>query len=389
MEKQSLEAGVLPLNKEENICALVLGTRLGMQAMLGGGYEHLQRHIDAAEWALKPEVKCLFGDETASVFPGEDAAGETMAEAAEPLLFMRWQKKCDGWLLLPCEEGEHNGEHLKEAVIACAVHEKRPAAYLRWLIENNAFCSTMADCAERLVEGDEEAFPELSAGDGLRFVKDLAPYRKRRQRMLGGAGAVIASAAFLCGVDSIGESMRDEVIRTFLAQILTEEIMPCISDDRQEGLAYAARVCTYLENACGQVKWPEMGESLIARYMASVIPTINEYVHANGTLPLRLCMALSALIMLYAGVRRNDDGKFTLPAEAGDADISDDETALQAFSYMSCDMPPESLAYAALSDHEIWGCDLREIDGIEDAVTADLRDMQLLGARAALQEVTK
>lgn len=389
MEKQSLEAGILPLNKEQNICAIVLGTRLGMQAMLGGGYEHLQRHIEVGEWVLKPEVKCLFGDETALVFPREDAERETMAEAAEPLLFMRWQNGCGGWLLLPCEEGEHNGEHLKEAVIACAVYKKRPATYLRWLIEKNAFCSTMADCAERLVEGDAEAFPELSAGDGLRFVKDLAPYRKRRQRMLGGAGAVIASTAFLCGVDSIGDSMRDDVIRTLLAQTLTEEIMPCITDDRQEGLAYAARVCTYLENACGQVKWPEMGEDLIARFMASVVPTVNEYAAANGMLPPRLCMALSALIMLYAGVRRNDDGKFTLPAEAGDADISDNETALQAFSRMSCDMPPESLAYAALSDHEIWGCDLREIDGIEDTVTADLRDMQLLGARAALQEVTK
>ena len=57
---------------------------------------------------------------------------------------------------------------------------------------------------------------------------------------------------------------------------------------------------------------------------------------------------------------------------------------LAAFSRMSCDMPPESLAYAALSDREVWGCDLREIDGLEERVTNQLRDMQLLGARAAM-----
>ena len=46
---------------------------------------------------------------------------------------------------------------------------------------------------------------------------------------------------------------------------------------------------------------------------------------------------------------------------------------------------PESLAYAALSDRDVWGCDLREIEGLEEAVTGWLRDMQLLGARTALQ----
>lgn len=32
-------------------------------------------------------------------------------------------------------------------------------------------------------------------------------------------------------------------------------------------------------------------------------------------------------------------------------------------------MPCEALAYAALSDCEIWGCDLREIEGLEELAT--------------------
>ena len=45
---------------------------------------------------------------------------------------------------------------------------------------------------------------------------------------------------------------------------------------------------------------------------------------------------------------------------------------LEAFSRLSSDMSPDSLAYAVLSDRALWGEDLREIDGLEDAVIQNL-----------------
>ena len=39
-------------------------------------------------------------------------------------------------------------------------------------------------------------------------------------------------------------------------------------------------------------------------------------------------------------------------------------------------MPPESLSYAALADRELWGCDLREIDGLMARVALDIAAMQ-------------
>ena len=47
-------------------------------------------------------------------------------------------------------------------------------------------------------------------------------------------------------------------------------------------------------------------------------------------------------------------------------------------------MPPESLAYAALSDRAIWEEDLRQIPGLEDTISAQLRDLQLLGLMEAI-----
>ena len=43
-------------------------------------------------------------------------------------------------------------------------------------------------------------------------------------------------------------------------------------------------------------------------------------------------------------------------------------------------------AYAVLSDRDIWEKDLREIDGLTDLITDQIRDLQLLGLRAAMEK---
>lgn len=384
MEENGLTVAALPLRADSSLYALVLGSREGMKGLLGSRYEQLERHIDAMEWAVKPEVGCLIGDAGADVTARKDDPEQpiTLAGQAVRMLHARWQRKLAGWTLLPCANLPQNGPHLLEAMIACAVEWKFPAGFLRWLVEKNRVCSTVTDCALWLIE-TKQPLPVPEVEDAICYVPDLAPYQLRRQRMLGGAGVIVAAAGYLCGIDTVGGAMRDELLRQLLGNALIYEAAPCLPM-REEGLRYAARVCAYLENACGDETWPAMGENLIVRFVACVLPGIAAYEKRNGTLPVCLCFALSALIMLYAGVRKNQDGEYVLPGESGEASVLDAPAALAAFSRMSCDMPPESLAYAALSDREVWGADLREIEGLEDRVTEQLRDMQLLGARAAM-----
>ena len=388
MEEEKLTCAALPLRADESIYALVIGSREGMRSLMGSHTEHLKRRIEAMEWAVKPEVRCLIGDEGAEVSVQEDDpnAPATFPGQAVRMLHARFAAHLPGWTILPCAEAEHNAEHLKEAMIACAVQWQLPRDFLRWLLAENRFCSTLTDCAEWLIETDApEQIPVQEAAGAVRMVADLALYRLRRSRMLGGAGMLVAAVGFLCGLGTIGACMREEPLRALLGKALTEEVLPGLPFERTEGLEYAARVVAYLENACGAEAWPQMGEGLTARFMRFVLPAIADYEKREAALPGCLCFALSALIMLYAGVRRNEEGAFVIASETGDAPVWEEEKALSAFSRMSCDMPPESLAYAALSDREVWGADLREIEGLEDKVTAQLRDMQLLGVREAMK----
>lgn len=385
MSELQLTCAAMPLDAESTVYALMTGSREGMKTLLGSRSERLERRIDAFEWAVKPEVRCLIADESADISAREDSveAPQTLPGLAVRMLHMRWQASLPGWTLLPCAHMAHNGEHLLEAMIACAVAWRLPGAFLKWLVTENTVCSTMTDCAEWLIETDKP-LPVPEAKDAVRYVRDLTPYALRKQWMLGGAGVLAAAVGGLCGLNTVGAVMRDADFRALLGKALTEEIMPGLKTSREEGLTYAARVCAYLENACGEETWPAMGENLLPRFVSCVLPPLAAYEKENAALPPCLCFALSSLIMLYAGVRRNAEGEYALPTEEGELPVLESDYALAAFSRMSCDMPPESLAYAALSDIEIWGCDLREIDGLEDTVTEQLRDMQLLGARSAM-----
>ena len=385
MEKEPMACAALPLRADESVYALVLGTREGMNSLLGGQSEKLQRRIDPAEWASRPEVRCLIGDEGTSVLPEEDDPENpvTLAGLAVKLLRIRHQKGLPGCTLLPCAPMPHNGEHLREAMIACAVAWRLPRDFLRWLVEENPCVSTLTDCSRWLIE-TATPLPVEQAEGSIQYVPDLTPYARRSQWMLGGAGVLLASAGMLLGVETVGAAMKDEDLRRLLGSALTREILPVLPDGLPEGLEYAARVCAYLENACREESWPATGENLTLRFAACLLPALTAYEKQNACLPPCLTFTLSALIMLYAGIRKKGE-EYKLPTENGEAEVLDTPAACRAFSQFSCDMAPESLAYAALSDRDVWGCDLREIEGLEEAVTGWLRDMQLLGARTALQ----
>lgn len=391
MEAMKLTSAALPLALDHSSYALVTGSREGMRSLMGSHTEKLEKDVDEAAWAVRKELRCLIGDESAAVGAAEDGEAEpaTFAGKAAKILYLRYHAGLPGLTLLPCAAVEHNGAHLQEAVIACAVQWRYGAAFLRWLLNENRFCSTLTDCAEWLIETRESKQMPIPETEGaVRYVAELAPYRQRKQWMLGGAGVLTAAFGALCGLDSCGAAMRDEDVRALLGHMLTKEMLPCLEGERTEGLRYAARVCAYLENACGGEKWPEIGEYLVGRLAGCILPVLEAYEKKNAALPDGLCFALSAVTMLYAGVRAGEEKAYILPGPEGDMPVTEDARVLAAFARMSCDMPPESLAYAVLSDCEIWGGDLRGIAGLEEKVTAQLRDMQILGVREAMRKAT-
>ena len=154
-----------------------------------------------------------------------------------------------GWIIIPCELIDYNGDALRELVLRYAQEWALPAAFIQWLNEANHFCSTLVD---RIVTGyprDEAAALEAELGyhdafldtaehfylfviQGPAFlarelrldkyplnvliVDDIKPYKERKVAILNGAHTALVPVAFLAGLDTVGEAMNDADICAFV-----------------------------------------------------------------------------------------------------------------------------------------------------------------------------
>ena len=77
-------------------------------------------------------------------------------------------------------------------------------------------------------------------------------------------------------------------------------------------------------------------------------------------------------VLLYADARRAD-GRWETVVGQETRELHESPDVMEAFSRLSSDMDPESLAYAVLSDRELWnGADLRKIDGLPEMLSENL-----------------
>ena len=87
--------------------------------------------------------------------------------------------------------------------------------------------------------------------------------------------------------------------------------------------------------------------------------------------------AYTASIMLLAGARPDPaTGAWTVARGKQVEALHDDPDTLARFAALAHDMDPESLAYAVLADRELWGRDLRDIEGLLPRVALDLAAIQ-------------
>ena len=311
---------------------------------------------------------------------------ESAASALEALLFARCENKEAGAMVLCCDKVEHSAERVKEKVILSAVEKERGSAYLNWLLEENTFVSALACSSERLLVEENAAMDKTLAWEqaGVCFAADLAPHVTAHLRMKEGARAILPAAAYLCGLNTVRECLEDETARDYLAHALADEVGATLQLERQDMLRHAADVFMDLYKQ-GDEKLTDMARDLIGRYAAYVLPSLALHVQQKNAVPPCLCFALSALIMYYAGARSDGKGGYQGVREEEYYPVYDDAENMQAFTRMSCDMDCDSLAYAVLSDWEMWNADLRGVPGLVDGVTGQLRDIQLLGSKTALK----
>ncbi len=180
-----------------------------------------------------------------------------------------------GFIILPCELLDYNGDRLKEIVLKYIKLWNLSAEFESWVLKANIFCSTLVDRIvtgypreevqdlERelgyrdrfmvtgeyfhlfIIQAPKSVGEELRlAGSGLNIeiVDDLKPYKERKVGILNGCHTSLAPIAHLCGIEFVKDATVDPLLERYLSKLLDDEIIPSLDMPVEELRPFADSV---------------------------------------------------------------------------------------------------------------------------------------------------
>lgn len=297
-----------------------------------------------------------------------------------------------GWIVLPCELIEGNGDQLKAIVGSYARQWDLPSRFNDWLDASCLFCNTLVDrIVSGFPHGDSAAlFAELGFSDHLlvegewyhrwvieapawlaselpvhetdlnvSIVDDVRPYHLLKVRILNGAHtAMVAPASFL-GLETVRQAVEDPAVGAFVRQLVSVDIVPLL--EAPDAAAFADAVLARFHNPAIHHRLASIAQNSLAKFRARLLPTLRAHAQ-RGTVPDRLVFVLATLIRFYRG----DWQGVALP-------VSDDP-ALTAWlrQVWELDASTQAIAAQVLSNPALWGVDLSAIPQLTDRISAQL-----------------
>lgn len=254
------------------------------------------------------------------------------------LLKRRFDLGLDGFVFLPCELIDKNGQKLKEIILRYASEWSFGDKFINWINNENIFCNTLVD---RIVPGyprgekilDEypdpmlntseyfhlwviEGYKDLSkelpmdvAGINAVITDNLEKYRTLKVRILNGAHTSMVHYALLEGLETVKECMDSEKISTFLKKCVFEQIIPTLDSDKEETEEYANNVLIRFSNPHIRHYLMSITLNSVSKFRVRVLPSILEYIKRFDKIPTELVFSLAKLIEYYRTREANDDIK--------------------------------------------------------------------------------
>lgn len=266
----------------------------------------------------------------------EDRPAKSYPAKLTQFLYKRFTLGLKGFILLPCELIDHNADTLKECVLKYAKLWDLGDGFTEWIEKENDFCNTLVDRivtgyprteAEELeavighpdkmidtaeifhlwvIEGHhEDELPFNKAGYHIVWTDDATPYKKRKVRILNGGHTSMVLGAYLYGLETVGECMKDEMVSRFLKHCIFEEIVPTLGNT-QTDIDFGKAVLERFSNPYIRHLLLSIALNSVSKFEVRVLPTILEHKEAFGTYPKGLVMSMAALIAFYRTDKAND-----------------------------------------------------------------------------------
>ena len=269
-----------------------------------------------------------------------DRPANTFPAKLTQLLKKRFDLGLSGFVFLPCELIDKNGENLKKCILQYADLWNLGDGFKAWIEKDNIFCNTLVDRINTgypkdekidlgyednmintseyfhlwVIEGYRDLFKELpfdKCGLNVIVTDKLEMYRTRKVRILNGAHTSLVPYALLEGFDTVKSCVDDPKMSEHIRKCVFEEIIPTLDLPEDELKAYANDVLTRFANPYIKHYLSSIALNSVSKFKVRVLPSILEYIRRFGKMPETLCFAFAKLIAFYRTDMTNDDAEVT------------------------------------------------------------------------------
>ncbi len=322
-------------------------------------YDDYEAYLKLAE---NPDFRFIVSNTTESgiAYTDEDRLDvtphKTFPAKLTALLYKRFKLGLKGFIFLPCELIDKNGENLKKCVLKYAKLWSLGEDFKNWIENENIFCNTLVD---RIVTGypkDEkidlgyednmvntselfhlwviegpkailEEIPFNKTKLNIIVTDNLEMYRTRKVRILNGAHTSMIPYALLEGIETVKDCMENEKMREFVNKCVFDEIIPTLDLPKEELIDYANNVFERFNNPFIKHLCASISLNSVSKFKVRVLPSLLEYIKRTGSKPNNLIFSLAKLIEFYKKGTPNDDAEIiTFMKEKSVAEILSNES---------------------------------------------------------------
>ena len=263
-----------------------------------------------------------------------DTPAKTFPAKLTQLLKKRFELGLSGFVFLPCELIDKNGENLKDCILKYADLWELGNGFKEWIENDNIFCNTLVDRINTgypkdedlgysdnmlntseyfhlwVIEGYDKLFKEIPFDKcdlNVILTDNLEMYRTRKVRILNGAHTSLVPYALLCGFDTVKSCIDDEGMNAHIRKCIYDEIIPTLDLPKDELTEYADNVMKRFANPYIKHYLSSIALNSVSKFKVRVLPSILEYIKRFDKIPETLIFSFAKLIDFYKTDMTNDD----------------------------------------------------------------------------------
>lgn len=223
--------------------------------------------------------------------------------------------------------------------------------------------------------GYKEVMKELpldKAGLHVIFMPSIKQFRDKKVRILNGSHTGMVPIALQMGCETVMDAFNTPDIERFVNDMVAEEVIPMIDEDRDELKKFAAGILERFYNPFIKHMLRSISLNSLSKWEARNYPTVRDNWFKAQRLAEREAFTFAALMTLYgpnSGFEPDDTREFVDYIRA---------------NWDSADM--EATIAKIVKESGIFTVDFSEVPGFIGTVAGYVRDIETLGMKDALKK---